>query len=122
MGSARTVRVLVVEDDRELGELFYLVLRGRGHVVGVAWDVTSALGMLATGPWDVVVTDLRLPGGSGFDVLAHARRSTPTARLLLASAFATPEVAARARALGAARVLSKPFEPAELWSAVEGDA
>lgn len=122
MTASRSFRVLVVEDDLALGELFVQVLRERGHAVDLASDVESARSALAREPFDAVVADLRLPGASGFELLQWMRREGMRARVIVASAFTTSEVAAHARRLGAAEVLSKPVEPAELVSAIEAAA
>jgi len=118
----RSFRVLVVEDDAALGELFVQVLRERGHVVELTGDVESAKVLLVGGLFDAVVADLRLPGASGFDLIAWMGRHGLKARIVVASAFTTSDVAAQARRLGAAEVLSKPVEPAELVSAIEAAA
>lgn len=114
--------MLVVEDDSALGELFVQVLGDRGHSVELACDVESAKARLSGAPFDVVVSDLRLPGSSGFELLAWMRRSALSSRVIIASAFTTREVAEQARRLGASQVLSKPIEPAELVSAIEAAA
>jgi DNA-binding NtrC family response regulator len=115
-------RILVVEDDAALGELFAQVLGERGHRVQLATDVRSAKASLAREPFDVVITDLRLPGESGFDLLDWVRRQRLSARVIVASAFASGDVAAQAERLGAERVLSKPVEPSALVSAIEAAA
>lgn len=122
MSSPRSHRVLVVEDDLALGELFLQVLRERGHSVELSGDIESAKVALTREPFDVVVADLRLPGGSGFDLLTWIRRHSMRARVIIASAFTTHELALQARRLGAFEVLSKPVEPAELVSAIEAAA
>lgn len=112
-------RVLLVEDDGALGELFAQILRERGHQVILASDVLTAITALRAGPIDVVVTDLRLPGASGLELLGWVKREGIKVRVVVASAFATTELALHARRLGARQVLSKPVEPEALVAAVE---
>jgi len=112
-------RVLLVEDDHALGELFVQVLAERGHEVELASDVPSAIERLAAQPFDVVVTDLRLPGASGLELLAWVQARELPIRIVVASAFATIELTRHARRLGAREVLSKPIEPEALVAAVE---
>ncbi len=112
-------RVLLVEDDHALGELFVQVLAERGHDVELASDVPSAIERLAAQPFDVVVTDLRLPGASGLELLAWVQARELPIRIVVASAFATIELTHHARRLGAREVLSKPIEPEALVAAVE---
>lgn len=112
-------RVLLVEDDAALGELFAQVLEERGHQVELAFDVPSAIKHLQSRAFDVVVTDLRLPGASGLELLAWVRAQSMAVRVVVASAFATVEISQHARRLGAREVLSKPIEPEALVAAVE---
>jgi DNA-binding NtrC family response regulator len=112
-------RVLLVEDDEALGEMFADVLRDRGHAVTLASDVGSAITALSEGTFDVLVTDLRLPGASGLELLAWVKRERLALRVVVASAFATVELSLHARRLGAREVLSKPVEPEALVAAVE---
>jgi two-component system, NtrC family, response regulator HydG len=113
------VRVLLVEDDLALGDLFAQVLRERGHEVTLATDVPTAITALSNTAFDVVVTDLRLPGASGLELLAWVKREAMPLRIVVASAFATVELTLHARRLGAREVLSKPIEPEALVAAVE---
>ena len=114
-----TARVLVVEDDEALGELFAQVLAERGHDVALATDVPSAVKLLRAREFDVIVTDLRLPGASGLELLAWVQAQELQLRVVVASAFATTELTHHARRLGAREVLSKPIEPEALVAAVE---
>ncbi len=115
--------MLLVEDDPALAELFAQILAERGHRVEIAYDVPSAVELLSqvgTDAFDVVVTDLRLPGASGLELLAFLQKQKSGARVVVASAFTTSDLAQHARRLGAREVLSKPVEPSALVSAVEG--
>lgn len=88
-------------------------------MVSLANDVPSAIAALSASSFDVVVTDLRLPGASGLELLAWVKRSGKPLRVVVASAFATMELTLHARRLGAREVLSKPVEPEALVAAVE---
>ncbi len=112
-------RVLLVEEDDALRTLFADILSDRGHLVTVAADSGSALELLRGGEFDVLVTELRLRGGSGLDLLAWAQRTQPTLCAVVASAFSTSELTAQALRLGARVLLRKPIEPALLLRAIE---
>lgn len=112
-------RVLLVEDDAALGELFAQILRERGHAVELVSSVASAIPLLEGRAFDVVVTDLRLPGASGLELLTWIRRRGDTIRVVVASAFTTSDLVLHARRLGAECVLSKPVEPHDLVEAIE---
>lgn len=99
--------------------MFADVLRDRGHDVTLVGDVAAAVTALERSAFDVVVTDLRLPGASGLELLAWVNRRKLALRVVVASAFATVELSLHARRLGAREVLSKPVEPDALVAAVE---
>ncbi len=113
------MRVLLVEDDVALGELFAQIVRERGHDVEHVTSVVDAIARLERAAFDVVVTDLRLPGASGLELLNWIRRRGDSVRVVVASAFTTSELAVHAQRLGAECVLSKPIEPSELVDAIE---
>jgi DNA-binding NtrC family response regulator len=94
-----------------------------GFDVSEAPDAATALKMVTTSPlpFQLVVLDLRLPDMHDLSLLGTLRQLLPNARLILMTAFGTPEVIADARALGAT-VLSKPFELDELNRIVRNGA
>ena len=80
----------MVEDDEAVGTVLELVLKIAGHQVEIVGDLSSACRSLETKPYDLVLLDLQLPDGHGFDVLRHLRlqlgRQTPV--IVLSSARA----------------------------------
>jgi DNA-binding response OmpR family regulator len=102
-------RVLVVDDEAGVRESLRMVLRGE-HEVLCAESVDAALAALGAGPVDLVLLDLLMPGRDGFALLAElAKRKSPPPVLVL-TATRDPQAAEKARALGAADCLRKPFE------------
>jgi CheY-like chemotaxis protein len=113
-------RVLIVEDDPEAAEFFKRALTRRGlfQVTHTA-DPAAALGLAATGHWDLVVTDLNLPGMSGTELLAGLRPIAPRLPVILVTADpldirCSPSAAGTAPAADA--LLTKPV-PAETFLA-----
>jgi CheY-like chemotaxis protein len=105
-------RVLLVEDDPEMRELMALALRGDGYEVREAADGLEALRLLGAeeNPGiDLVVSDVRMPGCSGLEMLQRLRGRPSQIPVVLVTAFGDRETHARARRLGAA-LLDKPFE------------
>ena len=111
-------RVLLAEDDRELRTLMAEALRrdgldvvevedGRALVDRLA-DAVSADGALDG--FDLVVSDVRMPGFTAIDVLTALRPFLKRTPVVLITAFGDPRTHARARGLGAAAVLDKPFD------------
>jgi len=85
-----------------------LELSGRPYEITVVASAEEALLELQRGPVDLVVTDLRLPGMSGLELLARIRQTNPQLRALLITGQPTPDVRAQAQALGVVAFLPKP--------------
>lgn len=104
--------VLVVDDDRDLCAALWDVLRERGYRVHLAHDVGQAGGVLAQAEVDVVLLDLKLPGGDGVELLRQMRGRLPRVRTILITAF-RDELNMKIQAAlaeGASMVCYKPLE------------
>jgi two-component system response regulator QseB len=112
------VRVLVVEDDGELGELLLRLFRGAGYAADLARDGQAGLHFGLTRRYDALVIDRGLPAIEGLDLLARLRRSAVRTPALILTALGT--VADRVAGLdgGAEDYLVKPFELEELLARV----
>jgi two-component system response regulator HydG len=106
-------RVLCADDKPSLLDLVRQVLGETCEVTTVA-DGAAALAALSAAPFDVVVTDVRMPGADGFAVLARARETDADLPVILLTAFASVPMAVDAIRAGAYDYLTKPFEPDEL--------
>ncbi len=109
---ART-RVLVVEDRPSVLKLISTVLEV-AHEVTSAPDGAAALALLASRQFDVVLTDVRMPGASGFDVLRAVRARWPRTRVVMITAYANVADAVAAMRLGAHDYLAKPLDASEI--------
>ncbi len=99
------LRVLVVDDDRGAVEALVNLLTLDGYAAQGSWSGEEAVALLASLPFDAVVTDLEMPRTSGLDVLCAAH-DLP---VLVVTAFAGSDLSARALALGARKVFAKPL-------------
>lgn len=115
-------RVLVVEDDRALLELYAEVLLDAGFDVDVACSGEGALHALERGGFDVVLTDVTMPGASGVDVLRAVRERDLDVPVVLVTGNPTVETAVQALELGALHYLLKPVARGDLVAGVEGAA
>lgn len=117
----RRPTILITEDDANMRELIASVLEPLGDKADVvcARDAATALGVLETRAVAVVVTDLRMPGRGGLDVLAFAKARDPLTQVVLITGFATVDSAIEAFKNGAFDYLRKPFENVELRCTVE---
>ena len=112
-------RVLVVEDDRALLEAYTDVLLAAGFDVVAAGDGAGALHALGQDAFDVVLTDLVLPGVNGVEILRAVRERDLDVPVVLITGNPTVETAVQAIELGALRYLVKPASADELIRATE---
>ncbi|MEY4577285.1 MAG: hypothetical protein RL701_1988 [Pseudomonadota bacterium] len=110
--------VLIVDDDGILRETLAREARAWGFDVHVEGTAEGALALLRKLNIDVLVTDLRMHGLDGIDLIRAARDVSPETQALLMSAFATARDHQLAVEHGTVRVLCKPFTPGELRSAL----
>lgn len=120
-GSPGRPHVLLIEDDNDFRALLAGVLRDEGYRVTESPDGLHCLEFCVhtttdrpPGICDVIVSDVRMPGMSGFDLLDGLRHAGRHPAVILMTAFADPATYDKARRLGAAAVLDKPFSPREL--------
>ena len=102
--------ILLVDDDRDLGETLALGLRKRGHEVTWRASVTDAVAALDGAPYDAVVTDLNMRGSSGIDLCAHVVERRPDTPVIVLTAFGSLETAVQAIRAGAYDFINKPVE------------
>lgn len=116
---SRTRRVLVVDDEALIRWSLTQTLEDRGFEVRQASSAADALkSVMSDDSLDVVLLDFRLPDSNDLRLLARIRQLLPGAAVILMTVYSTPEVAQGALDLGAARVISKPFEMNDMASLV----
>jgi two-component system, NtrC family, response regulator AtoC len=108
----RHLRILVVEDEPLIRWSIAETLAQEGHTIVEADDAASAMEAMedADEDIDVVLLDYRLPDSNDLGLLAKVRRLQPHSAVVMMTAFGTPDVTERALALGAYRVVGKPFD------------
>lgn len=111
--------VLVVDDDAEMRELVSDVLKGRGHHITTAGSGQEALKLLAEQDFAVVLTDLRMKGMLGTELLNEIKRLYPDMGVILMTAFGSVETAVEAMKHGASDYLTKPVKTEEIIRVVE---
>jgi DNA-binding NtrC family response regulator len=103
-------RVLVVDDKENILKLFARIL-GDAYEVTSAADGGRAISLIGAQEFDVIVTDLRMPGADGFEVLRAAKARAPETEVVMMTAYATVQDAVTAMKEGAYDYLQKPFDP-----------
>jgi len=108
-------RILVVDDEEGLREFLAEALHDDGHATVEAADGEEALRLVRASSFDLVLTDLRMPGLSGLDLLRRLRAEQPETEVVVMTAYGTVESAVEAMKLGAYDYLQKPISgPGEL--------
>jgi DNA-binding NtrC family response regulator len=113
MSQSAQPTVLVVDDKENMLKLFSRIL-GDAYAVTTAADGERALSLLASRQFDVVVTDIQMPGADGFAVLREVKRRSPGTEVVLITAYASVPKAVEAMREGAYDYLAKPFDPDEV--------
>jgi DNA-binding NtrC family response regulator len=108
------VKILVVDDETAILETLEILFRGEGWEVAVADSGPRALAALVAEKPDIVLTDIRMPGAGGLEVLSEARAVDPEMPVILMTAQASLQTAVRAVNEGAYYYLQKPFANDEL--------
>ncbi|HWJ21616.1 MAG TPA: sigma-54 dependent transcriptional regulator [Gemmatimonadaceae bacterium] len=108
------IKVLVAEDEENLGNLLEQFLIGRGHAVTVVRDGRSALHALRAETFDVALLDIVMPEMDGLEVLRHVREETAPPEVIIITGNGTIETAITAMKLGAYDYLAKPYRMAEI--------
>lgn len=112
-------RILIVDDEENVVALFRRVLKKKGYAVQSASTAEEALEKLEMELFDLVVTDLKMPGMSGLDLLRKGKLLAPSTPFVLLTAFGTVQTAVQAMKDGAYDYLIKPVDNEELTLVVE---
>lgn len=110
--------VLIVEDEPVVLKVAGMALAAQGIEFEEATDVKSATDRLDSTAFKVVITDLKLPGASGFDILGITKEISPSPLVIVITGYATIENALQSFQLGAFDFVPKPFDVEELTSSV----
>jgi len=111
--SGKSLRILVVEDHNDTLEALSRLLTRFGHEISVADRAENALNMIESKEFDVVLCDINLPDGSGYDLIAEAKRKRPIKAVAL-TGFAANEDIQRGKDAGFDFHLTKPVDFHEL--------
>ena len=111
-------KILVIEDDSSIVAALKKELAAEGYVVASADRGDDGLAAALNEPCDLVITDLKMPGLSGLELVERLHVGRPKLPLIMITAFGTTETAIEATKLGAYDYLLKPFDMAELLTLV----
>jgi len=112
-------RILIIDDEENIRRVTRLTLQAAGYEVGEAADGERGLEAFGDGSsWDAVLLDQRMPGMDGLETLRHIKNRQPEARVIMATAYASIELAVDAMKLGATDFVRKPMTPEIVRNAV----
>ena len=109
----------MVDDSRDTVEVIRRNLSSKGHDVFTAFKVDHALQLLEEHHVDLVITDLKLPGADGMELVRHVCENFKYTEIMMITGYATVTGAVAALKAGAAEFLSKPFTDDEFYSAID---
>ena len=107
-------RILVVDDEAKVRRLIATVLRKKGYAAVEAWNARVALGCLQREEFDLVITDLKMPGMDGLALVTQSRTLYPETDVIVLTAYGTIQSAVEAMQRGAVDYMTKPFSIAGL--------
>ena len=102
-------RILVVEDDAEMRSLLKDFFEEDGFEIDSVSNGSEAFRKIAREPFDLIITDIRMPGLTGLDILPGIRKLQPEAPIIVITAFGSEEVQQKAFERGATSYLEKPI-------------
>jgi two-component system response regulator PilR (NtrC family) len=107
-------KILVVDDEPSMREMLGIMLRKEGYDVLLADSRAMAAAVLARGPVDMLITDVKLPDGDGIEILRHVKAVMAETVVIVMTAYGSTQTAIAALKLGAQDYLIKPFDIEEL--------
>jgi two-component system response regulator PilR (NtrC family) len=108
------IRILVVDDELSMREFLSILLEREGYEVAVAASAQEALRIMESALFDLVLSDVNMPGLSGIDLLARIKENSPETAVLMLTAFSAADQAVEAMKLGAYDYICKPFKNEEI--------
>lgn len=108
------IRILVVDDELSMREFLAILLDREGYAVDQAESAEAALGLLDVNAYDLVISDVKMPGLDGISLLGRIKEGSPETAVLMMTAFSTAEQAVEAMKLGAYDYIAKPFKVEEV--------
>ncbi|MCL1979611.1 MAG: sigma-54 dependent transcriptional regulator [Proteobacteria bacterium] len=110
--------ILVVDDELSMREFLKILLTKAGYEVTAAAEGKTALALAEQHPFDLVITDIRMPGMSGLELLAQLKQMQPEVGVIMITAFASPDDAVMAMKNGAFDYITKPFNVDEIKAVI----
>lgn len=108
------INILIVDDELSMREFLSILLEREGYAVKSAGSAEEALALLGSSLFDLVISDVQMPGLGGIELLGRIKAMTPETAVLMITAFSEAEQAVEAMKLGAYDYIAKPFKIEEI--------
>ena len=102
-------RILIVDDELSMRDFLKILFENEGYEVSVAANAATALDVAVKDPFDVVITDIRMPGMNGLELLAELKQHFPDLPVIMITAYASPDDAVQAMRQGAFDYITNRF-------------
>lgn len=113
-------RVLAIDDEQVVLDSIAKVLKEAGYEVKTTRSGAEGIGYAVNEPFDIVLTDIRMPGTDGFKVIRDIRRAGKSVPIIMITGYASVSSSVQAMKLGASNYIEKPFTPDQLLRTIEG--
>ena len=117
-----TLRILFVDDDKDIRRTLGNHLSGQGYEVEMAEDAERAVAIMGSQAFDIVITDVRMPGMDGFELLRRVRAESPESEVIVVTAFGDVDSAVRALREGAFDYFTKPINVHDIAASLQRTA
>jgi len=111
--------IMVIDDEEIVGKRLKPALEKNGDVVEIFDNSEKALERLKQQSFNIVITDIRMEGIDGLEVLEFVTENSPKTKVIMITGYATVEVAREAMAKGAFDFIAKPFKPNDLRAIIK---
>ncbi len=119
MKSSAPLKIFIIENHKDTLDAIKMFLEAQGHSVEVALDVKSALKLAPHAKFDVLISDIGLPDGDGWELMKKLREKIPGLKAIAMSGYGMRADLEKSKAAGFASQLIKPFGPNELNEALK---
>ncbi len=111
--------ILLIDDEEDIREVMAVTLTDAGHTVRTAADGAAGIRLCSEAPPQIVITDIRMPGMDGLQVLERLKAQHPDIEVIVATAFGEMDLAIRALQLDASDFITKPISSENLFLALQ---
>ncbi|MCX8043857.1 MAG: sigma-54 dependent transcriptional regulator [Desulfobacterota bacterium] len=115
-------RILIVDDEQRMRHILQIMLERRGYITDQAATAEEALQLLTTYQYSMVITDLKMPGKDGMELIREIKKIDPDYPVIVLTAYGSIESAVEAMRAGAIDYITKPFEEEKIMMTVERSA